>query len=251
MRKRLELRLIHGEQRAESRPARRTRRPSVTPKRRDQQDDRERIHRDALVPAQLARREVGDLGEVQAAERRHQRDQPGQPQAGRRTSSINAATAPHRRHRATIATTRPSPSRGHTRQRQQREEHREIGSTHRNRSLDIRSPARGPACVTARARLRSDGEEPGGAEQTSGSRRPSRGAERNHARRHTLRTSSATPAAPPSTAATVIPVTSAATLRHTPRPDTGIRRRMPRRGDSRRASVARMSTTGRVLTPVR
>ena len=42
--------------------------------RRDPQDDDQRVHRDPLVPAQLAGLEVGDLGEVQAAGHRQRGD---------------------------------------------------------------------------------------------------------------------------------------------------------------------------------
>ena len=45
----------------------------------DEQRDRERVHADALVPAQRAREEVRDLGEVEAAERRGQRDGEREP----------------------------------------------------------------------------------------------------------------------------------------------------------------------------
>ena len=44
--------------------------------------DGERVHGDALVPAQLARHVVGDLGEVQTAGRRGRGDEERQPQRG-------------------------------------------------------------------------------------------------------------------------------------------------------------------------
>ena len=42
----------------------------VAPDRGDHEDDRERVHRDALVPAQAARRQVGAFREVQRADHR-------------------------------------------------------------------------------------------------------------------------------------------------------------------------------------
>ena len=53
---------------------------AVAAERGDAEDDGQRVHRDPLVPAQRARDVVGDLGEVEAPERRHQRHQPGERQ---------------------------------------------------------------------------------------------------------------------------------------------------------------------------
>ena len=55
-------------------------RPAVVRERHERHDDRERVHEDALEPAQLAGDEVGDLGEEQAAEGRHRGDDEREPQ---------------------------------------------------------------------------------------------------------------------------------------------------------------------------
>jgi hypothetical protein len=62
----------------------------VAPDRGKAEDHDERVHRDALVPAQHARREARDLGEVQAADRGRQRDAEGEPQRSRRDERSHA-----------------------------------------------------------------------------------------------------------------------------------------------------------------
>jgi hypothetical protein len=54
--------------------------PEVAPDRREQCDDRQWVHADPLVPAELAGNEVRDLGEEEAAARRDRRDDEGRPQ---------------------------------------------------------------------------------------------------------------------------------------------------------------------------
>ena len=81
---------------------------AVAPNGGDEQDHRERVHGDALEPAQPAGHVVGDLGEVQAAGRRHGGDEEGDPQGGIVDGADDrrrAAPSGRRRSRATTTNT--------------------------------------------------------------------------------------------------------------------------------------------------
>src|SRR5262245_26732047 len=73
--------VVDGHARAHDRQRQQVPRDAVVVReRREQQDDRERVHADPLVPAELARDEVRDLGEEEAAARRDRGDEEPGPE---------------------------------------------------------------------------------------------------------------------------------------------------------------------------
>ena len=127
----------------------------VTAHRGDAQQQHQRVHGDALVPAQAARDEVRHLGEVQAARHAHGGDCPGQGKGDRRQRRPELGEGPAAGQRAGTHDDRAAA--GHERQQGEEPAHRR--DVHWERSLRGRSfyPAPGSpmrATRSDRQRLR-------------------------------------------------------------------------------------------------